>query len=195
MQILFMLSLVISTLQNGKVNDREITFEVIVPDAIAPNDTIFITGNVVSLGQWRPNAIPMTQISKNTWQITVMLPQHQTIEYKFTRGSWDCEEVLADGTVPGNKYLVVTRKQKIQHRIANWKDLLARPFGGIVGKLEYHHHFHSTQLENDRTILVWLPESYATQPQRRYPVLYMHDGQNLFDPKTSFIGVDWQMDE
>lgn len=195
MQVLFMLYLFMSVIQDGKMDEREITFEVIVPDSIADNDTIFITGNVPSLGEWRPDAVPMTRIDTNKWQLKVNLPQHQTIEYKFTRGSWEREEVMSDGTVPGNKRFVVTKNQKIRHRIANWKDRMVKPFGGIVGKLEYHHQFKSTRLGNERTILVWLPESYATQVEKRYPVLYMHDGQNLFDPKTSFIGVDWQMDE
>ena len=45
-----------------------------------------------------------------------------------------------------------------------------------------------------RNIDVWLPPSYATYPKRRYPVLYMHDGQNLFDPSMSFTGIDWDVD-
>ncbi len=45
-----------------------------------------------------------------------------------------------------------------------------------------------------RTIDVWLPPSYGRDPNRRYPVLYMHDGQNLFDPALSYTGVDWDID-
>jgi predicted alpha/beta superfamily hydrolase len=46
-----------------------------------------------------------------------------------------------------------------------------------------------------RNVDVWLPPSYGTDPQRRYPVLYMHDGQNLFDPALSYTGIDWGVDE
>ncbi|MGB6229852.1 MAG: alpha/beta hydrolase-fold protein, partial [Litorimonas sp.] len=47
-----------------------------------------------------------------------------------------------------------------------------------------------------RDVEVWLPSSYASQPDRRYPVLYMHDGQNLFDPTQSqYSGWDWGVDE
>ena len=46
-----------------------------------------------------------------------------------------------------------------------------------------------------RRVDVWLPPGYDTAAPRRYPVLYMHDGQNLFDPKTSYGGVDWGVDE
>ena len=45
-----------------------------------------------------------------------------------------------------------------------------------------------------RDVDVWLPPSYGKDPQKRYPVLYMHDGQNLFDPALSYTGVDWDID-
>jgi predicted alpha/beta superfamily hydrolase len=52
----------------------------------------------------------------------------------------------------------------------------------------------SPQFQAGRTILVYLPPSYVHSP-RRYPVLYMQDGQNLFDRATSFGGEEWQVDE
>ena len=48
-------------------------------------------------------------------------------------------------------------------------------------------------LDRQRTIRIYLPPGYAAT-QRRYPVLYMHDGQNLFDDATSFLG-EWGVDE
>jgi hypothetical protein len=45
-----------------------------------------------------------------------------------------------------------------------------------------------------RRVDVWLPPSYAQSPRHRYPVLYMHDGQNLFDPSLSYAGIDWDVD-
>lgn len=52
----------------------------------------------------------------------------------------------------------------------------------------------SPQLENKRDVVVYLPPSYAAS-ERRYPVLYMQDGQNLFDEGTAFGGQDWRVDE
>ena len=49
-------------------------------------------------------------------------------------------------------------------------------------------------LNRQRTLRLCLPASYASEPQRRYPVIYMHDGQNLFDAATSFAG-EWGVDE
>lgn len=46
-----------------------------------------------------------------------------------------------------------------------------------------------------RTVDVWRPPAYAQAPDTRYPVLYMHDGQNLFDPALAYTGVDWGVDE
>lgn len=48
-------------------------------------------------------------------------------------------------------------------------------------------HFHSRFLPDDRDIVVYLPEAYTTEPGRRFPVFYLHDGQNLFDGRTSYI--------
>jgi predicted alpha/beta superfamily hydrolase len=65
---------------------------------------------------------------------------------------------------------------------------------GITGRLERHASVPSAHVAA-RNVDVWLPPSYGTDPQRRYPVLYMHDGQNLFDPATSYGNVDWAVDE
>ncbi|MES2671726.1 MAG: alpha/beta hydrolase-fold protein [Pseudomonadota bacterium] len=51
-----------------------------------------------------------------------------------------------------------------------------------------------SQHVNSRDVDVWLPPGYGRDPRRRYPVLYMHDGQNLFDPALSYTGIDWDID-
>ena len=67
---------------------------------------------------------------------------------------------------------------------------------GLHPRLRIHPRWHSHFLPDDRDILVYLPPGYDESPERRYPVLYMHDGQNLFDPRTSFIpGRTWQVGE
>lgn len=59
------------------------------------------------------------------------------------------------------------------------------------------HQFRSRIFRNTRFLRVWLPPAYddAENRDRRYPVLYLNDGQNLFEATTSFIGVEWQVDE
>ena len=65
----------------------------------------------------------------------------------------------------------------------------------ITGKVIYYNEFYSQILKNKRTILMWLPPSYHKNKEKKFPVLYMHDGQNIMNPDTSFAGVDWQVDE
>ena len=65
----------------------------------------------------------------------------------------------------------------------------------IVGEVKYHKKFKSEILQNERDIIVWLPPAYEKELQRKFPVLYMHDGQNIMDPKTSFANMDWRADE
>src|SRR4051794_24975646 len=65
--------------------------------------------------------------------------------------------------------------------------------GNIVGHVRVLPNVRSPQLRNARDIQVYLPPSYKTSG-RHYPVIYMHDGQNLFDPELSFAG-EWGVDE
>ncbi|HYL82912.1 MAG TPA: alpha/beta hydrolase-fold protein [Candidatus Angelobacter sp.] len=62
------------------------------------------------------------------------------------------------------------------------------------GQLRKHEHFRSRFLRNQRDLIVYTPPGYYDQPLGRFPVLYLHDGQNLFDGATSFIpGQDWHV--
>lgn len=62
----------------------------------------------------------------------------------------------------------------------------------VIGTLKVMTRLYSHQLQNERDVLVWLPPSY--DGQQRFPVIYMHDGQNIFDAHTSFVG-EWRVDE
>jgi enterochelin esterase-like enzyme len=63
-------------------------------------------------------------------------------------------------------------------------------------RLRLHHGFSGRHLPDARDIMVYLPPGYDEEPSRTYPVFYMHDGQNLFDGRTSFIqGRTWQVRE
>jgi predicted alpha/beta superfamily hydrolase len=63
-------------------------------------------------------------------------------------------------------------------------------------RLHLHGDFESEFLQDNREIIVYVPPGYDEHRERTYPVLYMHDGQNLFDGRTSFIpGRTWQVRE
>ncbi|MDE6311712.1 MAG: starch-binding protein [Muribaculaceae bacterium] len=57
-----------------------------------------------------------------------------------------------------------------------------------------HYYIKSPELNANFTVDVWLPDCYESRGEERHPVVYMHDGQNLFDPATSFAGVAWEVD-
>jgi predicted alpha/beta superfamily hydrolase len=64
----------------------------------------------------------------------------------------------------------------------------------LTGEFRTHARFRSRFLPHERAILVYLPPGYKQRAARRYPVLYLHDGQNVFDKATSF-GEEWHVDE
>jgi len=65
----------------------------------------------------------------------------------------------------------------------------------LIDQIKFHDEFNSRHLGGSRDVLVYLPPGYGEDPDQRYPVMYMHDGQNLFDPESSFGGVSWAVDE
>jgi predicted alpha/beta superfamily hydrolase len=70
------------------------------------------------------------------------------------------------------------------------------PNDSVAGDLRLHE-FHSRVFRNSRMLRVWLPPRYDAPDNnaRQYPVLYLNDGQNLFERATAFGGVEWQVDE
>ena len=65
----------------------------------------------------------------------------------------------------------------------------------LTGNIQEHPGFRSRILGNRRDVLVYLPRGYRRSLRRRYPVLYLQDGQNVFDAATAFSGVEWEVDE
>jgi predicted alpha/beta superfamily hydrolase len=70
----------------------------------------------------------------------------------------------------------------------------AGPKHTLTGDVRFIRNFRSEALGNSRTVAVYLPPGYETSNER-YPVLYAHDGQNLFDAATAYGGNEWGLDE
>jgi predicted alpha/beta superfamily hydrolase len=68
-------------------------------------------------------------------------------------------------------------------------------FDGDAGSVERIDQWWSNGLQNNRPVWIYYPPSYREIPWARFPVVYMHDGQNLFDPSYSFQGVIWQVQQ
>jgi predicted alpha/beta superfamily hydrolase len=65
----------------------------------------------------------------------------------------------------------------------------------IAEQIQIHENFGSKHLAAPRNVMVYLPPGYGADAEQRYPVLYMHDAQNLFNPAEAFGGVVWGADE
>jgi len=174
---------------------RQITFHVVTDVPLPVGEQVFITGNQPALGNWDPGGFPLTRVDDRSWSGTLPLPAETKIEYKITRGSWKTEEILEDATLPENKVIDAGSNYTAHHTVAQWRDEGPAPVPQITGDYRVHEGFHSRYLRFDRKVIVWLPPSYDKEPERRYPVLYMQDGQQVFDPQTSTWKQDWQVDE
>jgi enterochelin esterase-like enzyme len=72
---------------------------------------------------------------------------------------------------------------------------VVHPASTLTGTFRVHADVESQFLAHKRNVLVMLPPGYDEEPERRYPVFYMNDGQNLFDATTAFGGQEWHVDE
>ena len=176
--------------------DAMVTFKVFVPEDTPPDASVFIAGNISSLGPWDPGKVKLGKIGDLTYAITLILPAGLQFQYKFTRGSWETvEKGRWFEEIPDREHNVLGDETVVIF-VLNWRDYSGeRDIYTVVGDIKHHEEFPSVALGNMRSVLVYLPPGYEEDEERRYPVLYMHDGQNLFDAATSFIGVEWGVDE
>ncbi len=173
-----------------------VTIRVRIPDSTG---TVYIAGNVAELGPWRPDGRAMEGTGPER-TVRLALPPRTTFEYKFTLGSWEREALGPTGGVPPNFSLVVSRDTVVVHQIFGFKrpqqDYIADWRGsGVLGTLVYWTDVKSAFLGPTRNVEIWLPPGYDSSKTVGYPVLYMSDGQNLFDPRIANTGVDWGVDE
>jgi predicted alpha/beta superfamily hydrolase len=64
----------------------------------------------------------------------------------------------------------------------------------VIEGMIVRHNFFSESLQNERPVDIYLPPGYETETEQYYPVIYMHDGNNLFDPNIAFGDVHWEVD-
>jgi predicted alpha/beta superfamily hydrolase len=172
-----------------------VTFKVIAPASTPSGARVFIAGNQPALGNWDPGKIALRQQNDSLWSFAQKFPKGLLVEFKITRGGWNAEAMYKSGVIPDNTRFVVRADTAIVIRPVAWSDLAFKTTGGITGTVKYYRALKSPKLRHPRDVIVWLPPSYEKNKSRRYPVLYMHDGQNIIDPSTSFGGRDWHVDE
>jgi len=153
-------------------------------------DDLYFASNI---NNWDPGnaAFKMTRIG-NVWSITVT-PTANNFQYKITRGTWPTVEVDANGVSIANRAAANSSGAMLNITVADWEDTrgthTSNQLVNILGT-----RFFMPQLGKLRRIWICLPETYSTNATKRYPVLYMHDGQNLFDGAFAPFG-EWRVDE
>jgi predicted alpha/beta superfamily hydrolase len=160
-----------------------------IPANTPVGSTIFMAGTV---NGWNPSHADYALTARDGIY-TITIPEGTgTVEYKFTRGDWETAEANATGGhLPNRNFTFNGKPQTIDLTIQSWQTPAKSTAAANVSILD--DAFAVPQLNTTRRIWLYLPPDYDTST-KRYPVLYMHDGQNLFDAKTSFSG-EWGVDE
>ena len=164
-----------------------------LPSYHKPSDTIYLAG---SFNRWNPRDKSFAAIVHNNKSgITIDLPKGM-FEYKFTLGSWDGVESGKGGLPIENRMITIEKDTTVLVEIDHWADQFPKKHKETTATKNVHildSAFYMPQLNRNRRIWIYLPHSYATT-KKKYPVLYMHDGQNLFDHATAGFG-EWGVDE
>ena len=158
------------------------------------DDSIFVAGN---FNRWQPGEAVYHFLNENGRTIVEVkgLPA-DIYQFKFTRGDWKRVEASIDGKDVGNKIVKLTADTIVRYEIAAWKDDFVPVPKEHTASNQVHlldTAFYIPQLNRTRRIWIYLPEDYSKN-KKKYPVMYMHDGQNLFDTYTSGFG-EWGVDE
>lgn len=166
-----------------------------LPASHPPGSDIYLAG---SFNGWNPQdeKFKFKKDEKGTYYYDLQLAGG-SYEYKITRGSWDKGECKKGGASKENRVLKVPAETIVSISIEEWSDQFA-----AAPKLSTASEnvcvidtaFFMPQLKRARRIWIYLPKTYCDGTSQEYPVLYMHDGQNVFDNVTSYSG-EWGLDE
>ncbi|UOE46803.1 alpha/beta hydrolase-fold protein [Mucilaginibacter sp. SMC90] len=160
----------------------------------SPLEHLFLAGD---FNGWNP-ADKTWELIKNEVGVYVLDKQlpASIVHFKVTRGSWNTVECDAAGKAIDNRSLIIKSDTSVKLDIAGWQDNFTQPEKKHTATARVHiisENFEIPQLGRQRRVWICLPAGYDTG-RKQYPVIYMHDGQNLFDEYTSGYG-EWGIDE
>ena len=166
-----------------------------VPATTPAGATIFVAG---SFNEWNPaDSAFRLQRRGDAYVIALPVSVRGPVEFKFTLGSWESvEQTASGGDVPNRTFTVPPAgAASYEGTVAAWAHGPAapRPHTARATVSIVSNSFAMPQLGRTRRVWLYMPPDYATSG-RRYPVLYFHDGQNVFDAATSYAG-EWGVDE
>jgi len=183
------------------VKDVRVRMEVSIPEPEnnEAKPDVFIAGNIKPLGRWRPDGLKLERDGDGVYRAEFSVPPETRVEFKATMGTWQSVEKAGDGRDIPNRQFAVKQSadglpQVIKISVERWSSSDHNLKSSVTGKLILHEQVASQHLTRLRNVSVWLPPGYDASDER-YPVLYLHDGQNLFDAATAAFGVEWQVDE
>jgi predicted alpha/beta superfamily hydrolase len=160
------------------------------PDNTPPEDNIYIAGN---FNGWNPGDPDFVLTENASAHPEINLEGTGSVEFKFTRGSWETVEGNENGGFLPNRTFSFGTADTLEITILSWEDLGGSNHTAAENVVIIDEDFYIPQLNRYRRIWVYYPPDYDSSG-KDYPVLYMHDGQNLFDAATSFAG-EWEVDE
>ena len=171
----------------------QVTFKIIALPENTPKDTQFFMAS--SLNNWNPADKSFEFKKDENGNYTLKISKiDEDFEYKITQGSWDFAEGDAQGNASSNrKFSPQTDGNLINLEIRSWQKPLEKANTLSPNVSVLSENFNIPQLKTTRKIWIYLPPDYATSG-KKYPVVYMEDGQNLFNDATSFSG-EWKVDE
>ncbi|MBF0408276.1 MAG: esterase [Candidatus Riflebacteria bacterium] len=171
----------------------KIHLKVFVPEDTDTEKKVFLCGNLDILGNWKSNGLMLQKDSGKFWHTEIEIPKGKLFLYKFTLGDWKLVEKCQKGLEIPNRTLRAEKAINVECTVQKWGTNIVK--STLTGNIKFHEEFTSKYLKNKRTIAVYLPPQYEKSTGERFPVLYMHDGQNIFDAATCFSGSEWQADE
>ncbi len=177
---------------------KEVTVHVRVhvPEGTPEDQVLYLSGSSPNLGNWDGAGVALVRGEDGAYHCDVHVLSGIKYGYKVTRGTWGTVETTEDDKDIEDRPLVVDGEAEVDITVAAWRDRGLSVPGRITvtGDVRMHKLFRSKLLELDRDLVVYLPPGYD-ESGARYPVLYMHDGQNLMDESTSYNGNEWRVDE
>ncbi len=151
---------------------------------------IYIAG---SFNSWNPGNASHVLAPNSNGHPAIVVEATGNISFKFTRGSWGTVEGNANGGFLPNRSFTIGSADTLTVNILSWEDLGGPNSTAAANVSTMAPAFFMPQFNRNRRIWIYLPPAYQTSGID-YPVLYMQDGQNLFDNSTAFAG-EWQVDE
>jgi predicted alpha/beta superfamily hydrolase len=188
------ISLLLLCLSLNSFAQFTLRIEITATPASHREEGVFAAGN---FNNWQPgDSNYLFKKENNLLVLQIKNLPAGNYQFKFTRGVWQKVESTITGTDVENKTVNLFADTVIQYKIDGWKDDFGETkkhtANSNVNILDTA--FFIPQLNTSRRIWIYLPKNYSTA-NKQYPVLYMHDGQNLFDEATTAFGEEWGIDE